>query len=1019
MSVFWLMGNPVILVKTPELVAEILNDTEGRFYKKKPISALAPTSTPDALFTANGERWKELRDEHPFSSSLFDDWISSQTADFYNLVACKGSALASAKDPLKGMWELAANATAKAMIGQTLPDSVMADLMTLCSVANKRMKGLNLPPWLLSWRFSGAHQRYFTWFSERIDDLILSPGGNSLIARLLAKNKDLDKKLLAHQAANALPGGMFSMSSVLANALMLLESNRDWLKKIEHATDRLSDQPAASELADCQLVDGVLLESMRVSPPVPIFFRNVNARESVTLGGFEIPKDTELWISNYRIHHDADYWQHPDVFDPHRWNRSEIKKALESPTFFPFGQGPRACVGAQFAMSFLRPALVALLRKGIRAREGRPEQAKIFYGVASPAKLELQERPEFEMPREHDPLDSDHGYCPPLPKLWVLQFGVYLALALDMAFSPWTLLRLHAIEETPGVVHALTADQIRLAAPFVLAISLFTLVGLLDPRSRTSLARFFTAAMLFQLLAFLFAVLTKGYATGVFVAMGFVGVFLVINLTYAFRYSRKDPPQDNAGIALNRPPQLWILWAIQAGLYFVAGVVALVSPHLMGHLVLSDELTHLADEPQLENRLRLTGTWSIVMALLTGFALGVRTDKVWRSCGWMFVCVFSLFTVVAIINLHYGDYSILGVMYLMQGPILAILTLFLLKKKDPWFRENVQESEGWSLSDIPGGVALSLKPVFQGKLPIHHVGRVVDGTLRLRKEFDEEIPEHPIFEPGARYKVHLRFSNQTQSDDAALDVRGCALCISTEDVARLTIHMSTGTIAPFRKARDIISGAPWALGGRLFDQRLKNDRYVRAGALAGMRRAPDSYLDLAYYSKITRHWVSPNEVLTQVRFRVRARRGDGEDPEATLPTLDDVLTRATRQRLRGETRPEDYLRQQLAQERRELVLEAQFHEPTEAGADAWYDPSVEWDALAYPWLPLGTIKIERVWDMEADETVPIADEKMHAGLGYPNSSGGTDPRSVGRSKSSVARTVRALVTKAPESGGSK
>lgn len=68
-----------------------------------------------------------------------------------------------------------------------------------------------------------------------------------------------------------------------------------------------------------------------------------------------------IHIPTYAIHHDPEYYDNPDEFDPNRFTSEEIE-LRPSTTFIPFGTGPRNCIATRFAMLESRISLIKLLQ---------------------------------------------------------------------------------------------------------------------------------------------------------------------------------------------------------------------------------------------------------------------------------------------------------------------------------------------------------------------------------------------------------------------------------------------------------------------------------------------------------------------------------------------------------------------------------------------------------------------------------------------------------------------------------
>jgi cytochrome P450 len=90
----------------------------------------------------------------------------------------------------------------------------------------------------------------------------------------------------------------------------------------------------------------VFAESMRLFPPAWTIGRR--ALNDYQIGDYHIPARSILLMSQYVMHHNPKYFPDPERFDPERW-RPEAKEARPQFSYFPFGGGPRLCIGESFA----------------------------------------------------------------------------------------------------------------------------------------------------------------------------------------------------------------------------------------------------------------------------------------------------------------------------------------------------------------------------------------------------------------------------------------------------------------------------------------------------------------------------------------------------------------------------------------------------------------------------------------------------------------------------------------------
>jgi cytochrome P450 len=114
---------------------------------------------------------------------------------------------------------------------------------------------------------------------------------------------------------------------------------------------------SADSLAAMKYTQQVLEETLRMYPPVWLFTRR--SREDDELDGFEVPEDTDIYLSPFILHRTARFWPEPERFDPARF--AEGKFAKNERPYFPFSLGPRRCLGEYFSFLEMKVHLGLLL----------------------------------------------------------------------------------------------------------------------------------------------------------------------------------------------------------------------------------------------------------------------------------------------------------------------------------------------------------------------------------------------------------------------------------------------------------------------------------------------------------------------------------------------------------------------------------------------------------------------------------------------------------------------------------
>src|SRR5215207_3208185 len=134
--------------------------------------------------------------------------------------------------------------------------------------------------------------------------------------------------------------------------------------------------PTAGDLPRLRYTRMVVKESMRLYPPVWAVGRE--ALQEFDLGGFRIPAGAQMILSQWVVHRDPRHFEEPSRFDPARW-ADGLEKLIPKYAYFPFGGGPRLCVGSSFA------AMEAVLLMATTARRFRVEVSKHYVARPQPS----------------------------------------------------------------------------------------------------------------------------------------------------------------------------------------------------------------------------------------------------------------------------------------------------------------------------------------------------------------------------------------------------------------------------------------------------------------------------------------------------------------------------------------------------------------------------------------------------------------------------------------------------------
>ncbi|CAD5194306.1 unnamed protein product [Musa acuminata subsp. malaccensis] len=159
--------------------------------------------------------------------------------------------------------------------------------------------------------------------------------------------------------------GKQTTSNLLTWTTVLLAMHPEWQERARAEVLRVCgarDLPTRDHLAKLKTLAMILNETLRLYPPAVATIRR--AKAEVELGGYHIPRGTELLIPIMAVHHDARLWG-PDVtqFNPARFADGASRAARHPTAFIPFGLGPRMCIGQNLALLEAKLTVAVLLQR--------------------------------------------------------------------------------------------------------------------------------------------------------------------------------------------------------------------------------------------------------------------------------------------------------------------------------------------------------------------------------------------------------------------------------------------------------------------------------------------------------------------------------------------------------------------------------------------------------------------------------------------------------------------------------
>ena len=366
------MGQTFYLLSHPDVIEYVLVENNRNFTKTR-ILRRNRRLLGDGLLTSDGGFWRRQRRlAQPafhrkrvaaygevmaaFAQRSLEGWRDGETIDVH-------------EEMMRLTLEIVAKCLFDADVGAEAGDVGRAMKVALENFSSQR-RLIRIPksiPTPRNFRFEMAARRLDRIVHTIIEERRKSgeDRGDLLSMLMLAQDESGERmtdEQLRDEVMTLLLAGHETTANALSWAFWLLSSNIEAEAKLAEELGRVlgGRVPTMADLPNLPYVERVLKESMRLYPPAWVMGRE--AIGECEVGGYRMPARTTALMSQWVMHRDPRYHHDPEHFDPDRWT-AEYEEGLPRFAYFPFGGGPRQCIGASFAMTEARLILAAVAQR--------------------------------------------------------------------------------------------------------------------------------------------------------------------------------------------------------------------------------------------------------------------------------------------------------------------------------------------------------------------------------------------------------------------------------------------------------------------------------------------------------------------------------------------------------------------------------------------------------------------------------------------------------------------------------
>lgn len=361
LSYFRLGPQEAFFLNHPDYIKDVLVTNHASFHKGLALQR-AKRLLGEGLLTSEDEVHRRQRRlaQPAFHRSRIASYARAMTA--YGSQTCARWRDGDTLDMSAEMMQLTLG-----IVGKTLFDAdVVSDAQEVgeaMTVVMDLFNTITIPFFELIQKLPLPQLRRFDTAKARLDAIIYrlieqrrlagEDRGDLLSMLLLAQDTEVDGGgMTDEQLRDELMTIFLAGHETTANALTwtwyLLSQNPEAEARLHEEIDRVLEGrlPDFDDVAKLKYTEMVLAESMRLYPPAWALGRL--AMEDFEIGGYVVPRKSLVLMSQFVMHRDPRYFADPLKFDPDRWT-TEARESRPQFSYFPFGGGPRRCIGEGFA----------------------------------------------------------------------------------------------------------------------------------------------------------------------------------------------------------------------------------------------------------------------------------------------------------------------------------------------------------------------------------------------------------------------------------------------------------------------------------------------------------------------------------------------------------------------------------------------------------------------------------------------------------------------------------------------